>query len=73
MIKSFACSETEKIFNGEHSIQYTNIKKVALRKLLMLDVATNWNDLYVPPSNNLELINGMASIRINLQYRLCFK
>ena len=43
----------------------------------MLNVATVIEDLKIPPSNNLELLSGnrqgLYSIRINNQYRICFK
>lgn len=50
--------------------------KVALRKLEMLDAASELNDLKVPPANRLEALKndrkGQHSIRINDQWRLCF-
>ena len=43
----------------------------------MLNRATILNDLKVPPSNRLELLKGerkgQYSIRINDQWRICFK
>ena len=43
----------------------------------MLDAATNLNSLRVPPSNHLEALHGdregQYSIRINNQWRICFK
>lgn len=43
----------------------------------MLNRATILNDLRVPPSNRLEALRGnrkgQYSIRINDQWRLCFK
>ena len=48
-----------------------------MRKLRMLKRATILNDLKVPPSNRLELLKGerkgQYSIRINDQWRICFK
>lgn len=50
--------------------------KRARRKLLMIDAATDVNDLRVPPGNRLEKLSGdrsgKYSIRINDQYRVCF-
>ena len=50
---------------------------MALRKLRMLNRATTLNDLKVPPGNRLEKLHGQRegqfSIRINEQYRICFK
>ena len=53
-----------------------NLRRVALRKLFMLDRAATLNDLRVPPGNHLEALTGdrkgQHSIRINDQYRICF-
>ena len=78
MIKSFKCKETEKIFNREYSLKLpVDIQRTALRKLLMIHAAININDLRVPPANHLEQLKGgrrgQHSIRINEQWRICFK
>ena len=78
MIKSFASPETEKIFNGEVSRKLPPaIQKTARRKLLYLEEADNLRDLRAPPGNRLEALKGRRagqySIRINDQWRLCFK
>ena len=77
MIRSFADSETEKIYNQQFSkILPSNIQRIALRKLIMIDNAQNLNDLRVPPANRLEALKGdrlgQHSIRINDKYRICF-
>ncbi len=77
MIRSFADSETEKIYNQRFSkILPSNIQRIALRKLIMIDNAQNLNDLRVPPANRLEALKGdrlgQHSIRINDKYRICF-
>ena len=78
MIKSFADKETEKVYNQIFSKKLPqNIQKVALRKLIMIDNAGCLEDLKVPPANRLELLSGnregQYSIRINDQYRICFR
>ena len=78
MIKSFKCKETEKIWNEEFSKKLPHdIQKRALRKLMMLNVATVLEDLRIPPNNRLEALTGdrqgQYSIRINDQYRICFR
>lgn len=78
MIIGFANKETEKIYNQEFSTKLSQrIQKVALRKLIMMDSANTLNDLKVPPANRLEPLTGdkkgQYSIRINDQYRICFK
>ena len=53
------------------------MQKVALRKLLQLDAARDISDMRVPPGNRLEQLKGSRagqwSIRINDQWRICFK
>ena len=78
MILTFKCKETEKVFNRIFSKKFPNdIQRVALRKLRMLSRSTVLNDLRVPPSNRLEPLKGSRkgqhSIRINDQWRVCFK
>jgi proteic killer suppression protein len=45
--------------------------------LVILDAATELNSLRVPPGNRLEALKsdrkGQHSIRINDQWRICFK
>lgn len=77
MIKSFKCRETEKIYNRMFSKRLPqDIQKVAIKKLWMLDAATELEDLKIPPSNHLEALRddrkGQHSIRINKQWRICF-
>ncbi len=77
MIRSFACKETEKIWDGVRSRAFpSDMQDRALRKLRMLDAAQNVNDLRVPPSNHLEALKGnrkgQMSIRVNAQWRICF-
>lgn len=78
MIKKFKCKETEKIFNAIRSNKIPfDIQDRAFRKLHAIDVSNNISDLKIPPSNNLEPLKGVRqgqySIRINDQYRICFK
>lgn len=78
MIKSFHCRQTQKLFNREKVPKLPDdIQKIGLRKLWMLDAAITLNDLKVPPGNRLEKLKndrkGQYSIRINDQWRICFK
>ena len=78
MIRSFKCSETEKIYRREHSRKMPqDIQRTAMRKLWVLDAVMDLNELRVPPSNRLEALRGdrqgQYSIRINQQWRLCFR
>ena len=78
MIESFASDETEKIFRGKTSTKFPkDIQRTARRKLLYLDDAVDLQDLLAPPGNRLEKLKGdragQHSIRINDQWRICFK
>ena len=56
MIRTFGDGETEKIFNQEKSKKLPpEIQNRALVKLLLIDAATNEEDLKVPPSNHLNI------------------
>lgn len=52
------------------------LRRSALRKLVMLNDAAELQDLAVPPGNHLEALHGerqgQHSIRINIQFRICF-
>ncbi len=54
MIKSFACRDTEAMFQGTRVARYVNIETVAMRKLAMLERAARIEDLRIPPNNRLE-------------------
>ena len=78
MIRSFACRETERLFNDETSRRLPRqIQRVARRKLLLLHQARRLDDLRVPPGNRLEALKGdrvgRQSIRINDQWRILFR
>lgn len=78
MIESFASEETEKIFRGQVSKKFPkDIQRTARRKLIYLDDAEDLQDLLAPPGNRLEKLKGnrtgQYSIRINDQWRICFK
>lgn len=76
MIQTFACSDTKYLFNSKAVPRFRNIERIARRKLLMLDAATQLVSLRVPPGNRLEALlgdrKGQHSIRINDQFRICF-
>ncbi|MGI9302186.1 MAG: type II toxin-antitoxin system RelE/ParE family toxin [Gammaproteobacteria bacterium] len=81
MIRSFADSGTEDVFEGRNSRDARracprNLWRSVARKLDLLDSADSLEDLKVPPGNRLEALTanrrGQFSIRINQQYRICF-
>ena len=78
MIKSFADVEAEKIFGGTPSRRLPpDIQRAARRKLLQLDAADRLEIMRLPPGNQLEALKGgrrgQHSIRINDQWRICFR
>jgi toxin HigB-1 len=76
VIKSFRCLETERLHNRHPSRRFRAIERIARRKLVQLDSATELRDLAAPPGNRLETLHGdrkgQYSIRINDQWRVCF-
>ena len=77
MIRSFADTETERLFRRERIRRLPpDIQRTALRKLVQLDAGVTLDDLRVPPGNRLEALSGnrvgQHSIRINDQWRVCF-
>ena len=78
MIESFADAETERIFQGSVSRKLPpSIQRTARRKLMYLHTAQDVRDLLAPPGNRLEELRGSRagqySIRINDQWRICFR
>lgn len=78
MIRSFSDSKTARVFNRVRVSKWSkDAQRQALRKLLLIDAAETVEDLRVPPGNRLERLkgdrSGQYSIRINDQWRICFK
>ncbi len=82
MITSFKNQATEDIFNGKNTknarkLCPRSLWRVSARKLDQLDSVVKLEELKVPPGNRLERLTGNRkeefSIRINDQYRICFK
>lgn len=80
MIASFKDEETVFVWKGWFSKKIrlpSQIHNTARRKLRMIAAATTLETLRVPPNNRLEALKGNRegqwSIRINDQWRICFK
>ena len=77
MIQNFHCSHTEKLANGYHVRRFVHFERVAQRKLAQLNAAATLDFLRAPPGNRLEALKGdrkgQHSIRINDQWRICFR
>lgn len=77
MIKTFRCKNTEKLFAGQCPRPFRAFQAAAERKLAQLQAAVTLEFLRSPPGNRLEALSGdragYHSIRINDQWRLCFR
>ncbi|WP_376694669.1 type II toxin-antitoxin system RelE/ParE family toxin [Wenzhouxiangella sp. EGI_FJ10305] len=77
MIRSFRCKDTKALFETGRSRRFSAILAVAERKLTQLHAAETLEFLRSPPGNRLEALKGdregQYSIRINSQYRVCFR
>ena len=82
MILAFKNQGTEDLFNGRNTkAARKNCPRflwgIAARKLDQLDSVSDLEELNVPPGNRLEALKGdrlgYHSIRINEQYRICFR
>lgn len=82
VIRAFADAGTEDVFNGADTRRAraacpTTLWAVARRKLTQLNRVRDLRELAIPPGNRLEALRGprlgQHSIRINDQYRLCFR
>lgn len=77
MIKSFGNRETEALYEGRCPAAFAAFRKVAERKLQMVEAAVALQDLRSPPGNRLEKLGrdraGQYSIRVNDQWRVCFR
>ena len=78
MIRGFADKETERLFATATTRRLPqSIVRRALSRLKFLHLATDPEDLREPWSNYLEALGGdragQWSIRINDQWRLCFR
>ena len=82
MIRSFTDAATEDLFHGVDSRAAraacpTELWPVLQRKLTQLNRVIDLRELAIPPGNRLERLTGSRrgqhSIRINQQYRICFR
>ncbi len=77
MIRTFADRSAELLARGQRVQRFVAFERVARRKLRQLEIAGDLQDLRIPPGNHLEKLSGdregFWSIRINDQYRICFR
>ena len=76
MFESFSCRDTEKLANNCRVKRFVAFERIAQRKLMQLKAAETL-DMLGPSGNRLEALKsdrkGQYSIRINGQWRLCFR
>lgn len=77
MIRSFRCKDTEKLFRDKRVSRFHSIEWQARKKLLYLHAAESLQVVGAFPGSRLEALRGnrkgQYSIRINQQWRICFK
>ncbi|MCB9474191.1 MAG: type II toxin-antitoxin system RelE/ParE family toxin [Candidatus Delongbacteria bacterium] len=77
MIVSFKCQRTKELAGGKAVRAFAAFELIARRKLRQLEIAAKLDDLRIPPGNRLEALKGnrrgQYSIRINDQFRICFR
>lgn len=77
MILSYRDKRAEAFSRGEFVRPFQGFSEQASRRLAILDAATSLEDLGALRSNRLEALSGnrkgQYSIRINEQWRICFK
>jgi len=76
VIVGFSDKKTEAFYGGRRIAAFSGFARTASRKLDQLDAARSQRDL-ARPGNRLEALKGRRkgqwSIRINDQWRICFK
>ncbi|MFC4124502.1 type II toxin-antitoxin system RelE/ParE family toxin [Nocardia rhizosphaerae] len=77
-MRSFKDGDTEAIWNLAHVKRFSpQLARTARVELQLIDAAGNINDLRLPPGNRLGKLSGNRqgkySIRVNDQWRLCFR
>ncbi len=77
MIRSYKAGRTKRFAEGERVPRFEPFRRQAEKRLRVLEAATGLADLAGLPSNHFEALSGnrkgQYSIRINKQWRICFK
>lgn len=77
MIKSFACRDTEKLFNDKRVIRFQSFERQARRRLMVLHAAPDLESMILNPGNRFHALDGawkgQFAISINRQWRVCFE
>ena len=77
MIQSYRDKRTKEFAEGKRVKEFEGFRRQAEKRLDILDAAAGLPDLQALPSNALESMKGdrkgQYSIRINMQWRICFE
>ncbi|MFW6101879.1 MAG: type II toxin-antitoxin system RelE/ParE family toxin [Bacteroidota bacterium] len=77
MIKSFACKDTEKLFNDKRVKHFQSFERQARKRLIVLNAAPSLNALMLNPGNMFHALKdnrqGQYAISINKQWRVSFE
>ncbi len=77
MISSYRDKRTSAFANGDFVREFQGFARQGWKRLEILEAATTLAELAQLPSNRLEALGGdragQFSIRINLQWRICFE
>ncbi len=77
VIRTYGDAATRQLFEAGSHRRFRSIARVALRKLQQLNAAQSLEEMASPPGNRLEGLKGdrkgRHSIRINDQWRICFR
>lgn len=77
MIKSFACRDTEKLFNDQRVRRFQSFARQARKRLMVLNAAPSLEALMLNPGNEFHSLKrdrkGQYTISINEQWRVCFE
>lgn len=77
MILSYRDKRTRQFADGEFVREFQGFDRQIWKRLEVLEAATSLADLGRLPSNRLEVLRaerrGQYSIRINMQWRICFE
>ncbi len=77
MIRSFRDGDSKRLSDDQPVRRYQSFQKAVRRKLEMIEATEALGDLQTPPGNRLEALKGKRkgqhSIRINGQWRICFR
>ena len=77
MIKGFRCKKTRRLFEGDRVPAFAGFSRQADKRLRILNASETLGALKALPSNQFEALSGdragQYSIRVNRQWRICFR